>query len=170
MYPSLRAKLVGRTTPIYSHHPTTGTCMTPFALTRCWFRGLRSRSPSPCLGSSRGIIGSLPDDSDIGRARKAKLPPLSSEPPLERLPARSPHSSVVWRQSRHTRKRLRHHLRTPLLQVLNHLLLGALCVQFSKKAPPFPLRVLLFETAQSLLCHGAETPDCFRDVAHRLPG
>src|SRR5260370_7050103 len=68
--------------------------MTPFAVTRCWFRGRRSRSPSPCLGSSRGIIGSLADDSDIGRARTAKLPPLSSEPPLERLPARSPHCSL----------------------------------------------------------------------------
>src|SRR5260370_17319051 len=68
--------------------------MTPFAVTRCWFRGRRSRSPSPCLGSSRGIIGSLADDSDIGRARTAKLPPLSSEPPLELLPARSPHCSL----------------------------------------------------------------------------
>src|SRR5260370_30887982 len=144
--------------------------MTPFAVTRCWFRGRRSRSPSPCLGSSRGIIGSLADDSDIGRARTAKLPPLSSEPPLERLPARSPHSSVVQRHARHTRTSLQHHLRTPLLLMLNHPLRGALGVQFIKKAPPFSLRVLLFETAPSLLCHGAETPDCFRDVAHRLPG
>jgi len=66
--------------------------------------------------------------------------------------------------------RSQNHLIAHILQVLNQLLLGALFVQFIKKAAPFSLSALLLEKAQSLLCHGAETPDFFSDVAHRLPG
>jgi len=59
--------------------------MTTFVVARCCFRWLRHMLQSPCLCSSRGIIGSLADDSDICLARRAKLPPLSSENRLQML-------------------------------------------------------------------------------------